>query len=77
MSQPFKPPILKYNSVLKYSGMAFELLAFILIGYWLGNKADQYLQNKKPIFAVFGIVLMTGLALYRVIRSVENDNKKV
>jgi F0F1-type ATP synthase assembly protein I len=76
MTQPFKPPIQKYNTVLKYSGMAFELLAFILIGYWVGNKADQYFQNTKPILAVFGIIFMTAAALYRVIRSVEQDNKK-
>jgi F0F1-type ATP synthase assembly protein I len=76
MSQSSKPPSSKSNAVLKYSGMAFELLAFILIGFWLGNKTDQYLLNKKPIFAVLGIIIMTALALFRVIKSLEQDNKK-
>ncbi len=45
------------NSALKYSGMAFQILACILLGFWGGMKLDAYLKFEKiPIFTLlFGL----------------------
>jgi hypothetical protein len=41
------------NSILKYSGMAFQILACILLGFWGGMKLDALLDLKKvPIFTL-------------------------
>jgi hypothetical protein len=46
------------NSVLKYSGMAFQILACILLGFWGGMKLDEKLEFKQvPVFT-----LVLGLA---------------
>jgi F0F1-type ATP synthase assembly protein I len=56
-------PPKKANQLAKYSGMAFQLLAYIVVGYFLGNFIDKYLQNQTPygvagcctIFLIFGM----------------------
>ena len=46
------------NSVLKYSGMAFQIGACIMLGFWVGMKLDAYLKLEKvPVFT-----LILGLA---------------
>ena len=52
-SRPTNP-----NAALKYSGMAFQILACILLGFWGGMKIDELLGLKKvPIFTlVFGLL---------------------
>lgn len=57
--------------VLQYSGMAFEMLATILLGWSLGNMLDKYFKFQKPAFAVGFILLFTLLSLYRVIKSLD------
>ena len=56
-SRPTNP-----NAALKYSGMAFQILACILLGFWGGMKIDEALGFKKvPIFTLvlglFGVVV--------------------
>jgi len=63
-----------YNSYLKYSSLAFQLLAAIGIFGWLGYKLDQYLQLKFPAFLLlFGFAAFGGM-MYQVYRSIKNDN---
>ena len=66
-SQPNqKKPV---NSYLKYSGLAFQLLAAIGIFGWLGYKLDQYLQLNFPAFMLlFGLLAFGGM-LYQVYKS--------
>ena len=46
------------NSALKYSGMAFQILACILLGFWGGTKLDEKFEFKQvPVFT-----LVLGLA---------------
>ncbi len=62
--------------VLRYSGMAFEMLATILVGWWLGKQLDVYFKIQKPAFAVGFILLFTVLSLYRVIKSLDKLTEK-
>jgi F0F1-type ATP synthase assembly protein I len=55
------------NSYARYSGMAFQMLAIILLGVFAGFKLDHWL-NIKPILTIvfsFGSVV---LAIYYVTR---------
>ncbi|WP_276367817.1 AtpZ/AtpI family protein [Chryseolinea sp. H1M3-3] len=63
-----------YNSYLKYSSLAFQLLAAIGVLGWLGYKLDQYLQIKFPAFMLlFGLIAFGGM-MYQVYRSINKDN---
>lgn len=61
-----KKPI---NSYLKYSGLAFQLLATIGVFGWLGYKLDHYLNLTFPAFMLlFGLLAFAGM-LYQVYKS--------
>lgn len=51
----------------RYSGMAFQMLAIILLGVFAGWKADQWL-NSKPVFTVILSLISVILAIYFVTR---------
>lgn len=36
----------------RYTGLAFQLLAAIFLGIWLGMKLDQWLSLKFPLFTL-------------------------
>lgn len=40
------------NNYLKYTGLAFQFLAAILLGFWIGSWLDNYYQNDKPWFTM-------------------------
>jgi F0F1-type ATP synthase assembly protein I len=63
-----------YNSYLKYSSLAIQLLAAIGVFGWLGYKLDQYLNIKFPAFMLlFGLAAFGGM-MYQVYRSINRDN---
>ncbi|WP_262501930.1 AtpZ/AtpI family protein [Reichenbachiella agariperforans] len=53
-----------YN-YLRYSGLAFQMLAFILLGVWGGYKLDEWLEMEYPVFTIV-------LSLFGVIGSLVN-----
>jgi len=63
-----------YNSYLKYSSLAFQLLAAIGIFGWLGYLLDQYLQIKFPAFMLLLGFLAFGGMMFQVYRSIKQDN---
>ena len=63
-------PIKNY---LHYSGLAFQFMAALLLGYWLGKWLDAYYLNQKPWFTM-GLMLFFILAtLAKVIRDVLHE----
>ena len=57
------------NSYMKYSGLAFQILAAIGVFGWIGYKLDQYLNFEFPIFMLlFGFLAFGGM-LYQVYKS--------
>lgn len=69
-SNPKQKP---YNTYLKYSSLAFQLLVSIGVFGWLGYKLDQYLQIKFPAFMLlFGFAAFGGM-LYQVYRSISKQ----
>jgi len=74
-TEPSHNPKLKpYNSYLKYSSLAFQLLAAIALFGWLGYELDQFLQIKFPAFMLlFGFSVFGGM-MYQVYKSINRDN---
>ena len=62
------------NAYLKYSGLAFQLLAAIGVMGWAGYKLDQYLEIKFPAFTLlFGFIGFGGMMI-QIYKSVKRDN---
>ena len=67
--KPDDSPAGQANSVAKYSGIAFTMLAIIGLSAWLGTWLDGHFQNKTPYYTVGLMLLGLFVALYQVIRS--------
>jgi F0F1-type ATP synthase assembly protein I len=59
------------NSYLKYSGLAFQLLAAIGIFGWLGYKLDNYLSLKFPVFMLLLGFLGFAAIMVQIYRSLK------
>jgi F0F1-type ATP synthase assembly protein I len=57
------------NAYMKYSGLAFQLLASIGIFGWLGYKLDRYLSLGFPAFMLLFGFLAFGAMLYKTYKS--------
>jgi len=56
------------NSLARYSGMGFQLIFLILLGFWLGKQADSYFGFHKPFLAALGAILFLVLGMVSVFR---------
>jgi len=63
----------QYNTYLKYSGLAFQLLAAIAIFGWIGYKIDLALDLKFPAFLLtLGFLAFAGM-MYQLYRSINKE----
>ena len=58
----------RLNSYVKYSGIAFQMIAIILIGVFGGMKLDKWLKTDKPVFTAILAVLAVFLSIYYSIK---------
>ena len=61
------------NEYVKYSGLAFQMAALILLGYWVGGKIDAWLDLRIPVFTIILIVTFIVLSIYSLIKSLPKD----
>lgn len=64
----------QFNSYVKYSGLAIQLVVTIGVAGWLGHLLDNYLAMEFPLFIlIFTIVAFAGVMyqLYRAINKPE------
>ncbi len=49
------------KNYMKYSGMAFHMVAYIVVGLFIGRQLDKYFTTARPYFsALFTIVFLTA-----------------
>ena len=64
------------KSYMKYSGLAFQMIAALVLAAWGGQKLDEYMANKNPWATIILMVLAVVATVYLVIVSViKNTNK--
>jgi F0F1-type ATP synthase assembly protein I len=68
-----KRPIQDY---VRYSGLAFQLIALLLAGMWLGGLADKRLALETPWFTLLGVLLGLGAGLYQLLRDLTKSNNE-
>jgi len=64
------------NSYARFSGIAFQMIAIIGLGVYLGIKLDEKYPNKYQLFTITLSLFSIGVALYSVIRQVTDFTKK-
>lgn len=52
------------TSLAKYSGLAFQMIAIILLVLFGGYKLDGYMENEFPLFTIIGAFGGVVLSLY-------------
>lgn len=60
-----KPP---FNSYARYSGIAFQMLAIILLGVYLGLRLDRWVHWEFPVFTISLSLVSVVLAIYFVVK---------
>lgn len=65
----------KYNKFAKYSGLAFQLLAYILVGFFIGKWVDGKMANKEPYGILFFSTIFLIMALYSIVKDVLKSEK--
>ncbi len=58
----------QFNDYAKYSSIAFQMLAIILVGVFGGIKLDELLKINFPVFTLILTILSVVFAIYYVIK---------
>jgi len=53
---------------MKYMGMATQMAVTVGVGAFLGQKADGYYGNEKPLFTIMGAVIGITAILYLIVK---------
>ena len=64
------------ESYLKYSGMAFQMAAILIIGALAGKKLDAYYQTEKPYFTLLLVIIAIIAAFYLTLKDFIFDTDK-
>lgn len=64
------------HSYARYSGMAFQLIAAILLGVFVGQKLDAYWQFKHAYMTALCAILFLFAGLYLVLKDLLLPPKK-
>ncbi len=64
------------SNYAKYSGLAFQMAAMILVCVFGGIKLDQWLKLNFPVFTVVLSLLGTGAAMYHGMRDFLRKKEK-
>ena len=62
------------NAFLKYSGMAFQMMAVMLAAAYGGQWLDGYFQNKQPWFTLVLLLIGVVASVYITIRTVTKQS---
>ncbi|MEZ4918920.1 MAG: AtpZ/AtpI family protein [Saprospiraceae bacterium] len=62
------------QAILRYSGMAFQLLGACLVGVFIGKKLDAHFQLEKPLWAVLLTILFMVASLVSIFRQLLRDS---
>lgn len=65
----------KHKNYLKYSGLAVQFIATILILVYAGQGLDDYMTNKTPWFTLLGAVLgVVGSMVYLIVKVTKDSD---
>ena len=56
------------NDFAKYSGIAFQMIAVILLTTWGGIELDKLAKNSTPVFTIILSILGVFAAIYTAVK---------
>lgn len=62
-----------FNSYIKYSGVAIQMIATLFIFGFAGYKLDQYFELDRPLITLGSLLIGTGVAIFLVIRQLKES----
>ena len=63
-----KKPKKALNEYTRYSGMAFQMIAIIVIGVVGGLKLDEWMNMKMPVFTAILSIISVAFAIYYFVK---------
>jgi len=70
-------PKQQLNNYAKYSSMAFQMIAIILLGTYGGVKLDEYLKLENQIFTIILSLFSTVAAIYLFLKEFLKKNNDI
>lgn len=64
----YKKPKKQFDDFIRYSSLAFEMMAIMGISVFVGIKIDQWLELSFPAFTLGLMILSVAGAIYHAIR---------
>jgi len=58
------------NEYLRYSNLAFKMIAIILVGLWSGKKLDEKFKPKFPAFTVSLTIGALAASFYTLFKEI-------
>lgn len=68
-----KPTDKRVDAYLKYSGMAFQMAAVIMISIFAGQWLDKKLSLSEPYMTILLTVVLFGGYMYKLTRELTNQ----
>ena len=66
----------RINNYARYSGIAFQMIAIIVLGTYGGVKLDDVYPNQYSLFTVICSLLSVALSMYYAVTQVTGFSKK-
>jgi F0F1-type ATP synthase assembly protein I len=67
------PPENKTPDYIKFVGLAFQMMAIIALGTWIGYYFDQQNDWVFPVWLLTGCLISIVLAFYQLFKSLPKD----
>lgn len=64
----------KANVYLKYSGMAFQMIAVMLVAAYGGQWLDKHFENDKPWYTLVLLLIGVIASVYLIIKTVTRES---
>jgi hypothetical protein len=58
------------NDYVRYSNLAFKMIALILVGLWSGKKLDEKFKPKFPAFTVTLTITALAASFYTLFKDI-------
>ncbi len=62
------------KAYMKYSGMAFQIVVYILVGVLLGKQIDRWLETQKPYFTLLLSILFLAAYFIKLVRDLSHKD---
>ncbi|MGX5817606.1 AtpZ/AtpI family protein [Chitinophaga lutea] len=75
MEEPSSRKKKPYNQLLRYAGLAFQMMAAIGIALWGGYMLDQWVGMRFPLFMIIFSLLALALLLWQIVKDTSKHDR--